>query len=201
MDCATSSYCYHPLSPGPDTIRLLRLLPYKDENTPIQCKLFNYNLQVSGKKTHPYDALSYVWGDSETSKSIFIEKHNLPVTLNLHSALWRLRHHFIERILWVDALCINQRDLSEKEQQIRFMAKIYTQANRVVVWLGEAADDSDQALDEIRVAGGGKKPSNSSSPEMIQRTVLALLQRPWFRRIWVRKQTPTNIYIITHNSI
>ncbi|KAF2179629.1 hypothetical protein K469DRAFT_445166, partial [Zopfia rhizophila CBS 207.26] len=52
-----------------------------------------------------------------------------------------------------------------------------------LVWLGEAADNSDQALEEIRVAGS-KRATNSSIHEIIQPAVLALFQRPWFRRIW-----------------
>jgi hypothetical protein len=52
----------------------------------------------------------------------------------------------------VDAVCINQTNGTEKEQQILLMAKIYGQANRVIVWLGEAAHNSDQALEDIRVA-------------------------------------------------
>ena len=74
------------------------------------------------------------------------------------------------------------------------MADVFGQANRVVVWLGTAADNSDQALEEIRVAGGkeilaagGKTSINSSNKETIQQAVLALLGRPWFRRIWVRE--------------
>jgi hypothetical protein len=68
------------------------------------------------------------------------------------------------------------------------MAKIYAQANRVVVWLGEAAGNSDEALEGIRVAGG-KETTNSSNTEMIQQAIIALLGRPWFRRIWVGEQT------------
>jgi hypothetical protein len=67
------------------------------------------------------------------------------------------------------------------------MIKIYGQANRVVVWLGEAADGSDQALEEILITGG--KSSISSNSEAIQQAVLALLQRQWFRRIWEEKDT------------
>ena len=185
MDYAIS--CYQPLSPGPDMIRLLRLLPDEGGNAPIQCQLFNYTLQESGRRTHPYDALSYVWGDWVNPESIFIRGHQLPVTQNLFKALSSLRYRSIERILWVDAICINQHDQPEKERQIRFMAKIYAQANRVIVWLGEGADNSDQAIEEIRVAGGDKKSSNSPSPEMIQQAILPLLRRPWFRRIWVRE--------------
>jgi Heterokaryon incompatibility protein (HET) len=185
-----SQYHYSRLSLGPDGIRLLRLLPHEDRNAPIQCQLFDYSLQESGKRMHLYDALSYVWGDSDNPRSIYIGEHDLPVTENLHTALSHLRNFSLERIIWIDAICINQENTEEKEQQIQFMAKIYSQANRVLVWLGEAADDSDQALEEIRAAGG--KATNSLNNKTIQSAVLALLQRKWFRRIWVREQTLDN---------
>ena len=185
MSSAISPYRYCALLPQPDSIRLLRLLPAGDENAPIRCQLFSYSLQESSKRIHPYDALSYVWGKSGETRPIFIGKHALLVTLNLHVALSHLRYCFVERIVWVDAVCINQRDREEKEQQVRLMAKIYGQANRVVVWLGEMADNSNQALEEIRVAGGNMS-TNSLSKEMMQQAVHALLKRPWFRRIWVR---------------
>ena len=53
---------------------------------------------------------------------------------------------------WSDAVCIDQDNQTERAQQVQSMAKIYCKANRVIVWLGEAAADSDQALKEIRVA-------------------------------------------------
>ncbi|PQE30874.1 hypothetical protein CJF32_00011334 [Rutstroemia sp. NJR-2017a WRK4] len=181
-----SQYQYPPLSLGPDSVRLLRLLPHEDKNAPIQCQLFDYSLQEPGKRTHLYDALSYVWGDSKNPRSIYIGEHNLPVTENLHAALSHLRNFSLERIVWVDAICIDQKNTKEKEQQIQIMTTIYSQANRVLVWLGEAADNSDQALEEIRAAGGNATISLSN--ETIQSAVLALLQRNWFQRIWVRKR-------------
>lgn len=180
-----SQYCYSPLSSGHDSIRLLRLMPHEDESADIQCELFEYPLQNSCG-THLYEALSYVWGNPEKKLRIFMHNHNFDVTVNLHAALLCLRNHFMERILWVDALCIDQANQEEKGHQIQSMAKIYGQANRVVVWLGEAADDSDLAFEYIRVTGG-KKSTNSLDSERIQQAVLALLQRPWFRRIWVWK--------------
>jgi hypothetical protein len=180
-------YHYSPLSLGSHT-RLLCLLPHEDQNAPIQCQLFDYSLQEWDKRTHPYDALSYVWGKPDETLPICVDGVQFPVTVNLHAALSRLRHRSIERILWVDAVCINQENKQEKGQQIQFMAMIYAQANRVVVWLGEAADNSDLALDEIRVAGG-KESTNPSNNEMIQPAIIALLHRPWFRRIWVSEQT------------
>jgi hypothetical protein len=139
---------------------------------------------------HLYEALSYVWGDLDNPRSIYIGEHDLPVTKNLHAALSHLRNFSLERIIWVDAICIDQKNTKEKEQQIQAMAKIYSQANRVLVWLGETADNSDQALEEIRAAGG--KATNSLNNKTIQSAVLALLQRDWFQRIWVREQTLDN---------
>ncbi|KAG9231528.1 heterokaryon incompatibility protein-domain-containing protein [Amylocarpus encephaloides] len=183
MSSAISPSCYRSLSL--DSIRLLRLLPHKDKNAPIQCQLVDYSLQESDQRMHLYDALSYVWGDPDNPRSIYIGEHDLPVTRNLHAALSRLRNFSLERIIWVDAICIDQTNTKEKEQQIQIMAKIYSQANRVLVWLGEAADNSDQALEEIRATRG--KATNSLNNKTIQPVVLTLLQRHWFQRIWVRE--------------
>ncbi|KAH8665719.1 heterokaryon incompatibility protein-domain-containing protein [Tricladium varicosporioides] len=183
---AVDGYRYYPLSLG-HHIRLLRLFPSEDQNEPIQCQLFDYSLQDLGKRTHPYEALSYVWGKPDQTLPIYVDGVQFPVTVNLHAALLRLRHQSIERILWADAICINQENKPEKEQQIQFMAKIYAQAKSVLVWLGEAADNSDRALDEIRVAGG-KGSTNPSNSDMIQQAIIALLDRPWFRRIWVLQE-------------
>jgi len=178
-------YYHPPLPRGNDNIRLLRLMPNKNENKTaiIKCQLFSYSLEPD-KSTHVYDALSYVWGNPNETLPIFIDGHVLDITASLHAALLRLRDHSLERIIWVDAICINQADEEEKGHQIQSMARIYGQANRVIVWLGEVADDSDLALEAIRVAGS-KKSTYCSDSERIPPAVLALLQRPWFRRIWV----------------
>jgi hypothetical protein len=187
-----SQYRHSPLSLGGDSIRLLRLMPHEDEAADIQCELFEYSLPNSCERTHMYDALSYVWGNPAEKLPIFIHTDSFDVTVNLHAALSHLRNHSIERILWIDAICINQANQEEKQYQIQSMAKIYGQANRVIVWLGEAAHDSDLALEEIRV-DRDRKATNSLDSERIQQAVLALLERPWFRRIWVCKQLLDNI--------
>jgi hypothetical protein len=133
---------------------------------------------------HLYDALSYVWGDSDNPQSIYIGKHDLSVNRNLYAALSRLRNFSLERIIWVDAICIDQKNTKEKEQQIRLMPKIFSQANSVIVWLGEEADDSDQAL-EVIVEAGRDRATSLSVEATVQQAVIKLLQRSWFRRIWV----------------
>jgi hypothetical protein len=183
-------HCYSPLPPGNgNNIRLLRLLPNKNETAIIKCQLFNYSLGPD-KSAHLYDALSYVWGNPNETLPIFIDGHVLHITAGLHAALLRLRDHSLERIIWVDAVCINQADKMEKEHQIQSMARIYGQANRVIVWLGNAEDDSDQALETIRSVAEDESTNVSNN----QKAVLALFQRPWFKRIWVRKHIPDSIH-------
>jgi Heterokaryon incompatibility protein (HET) len=195
-----SQYCYSSLSLGHDSIRLLRLMPHENEKADIECELFEYSLQDSDKRNHLYEALSYAWGGSD--KPLFIsikehklpvtanlhKEHKLPVTANLHTALSRLRDRSLTRIIWVDAVCIDQENPKERGDQVQLMAKIYSEANRVIVWLGEMADNSNDALEGIRVAAQ-QESTNSLNDKTLQRAILALLQRPWFRRIWVSEQT------------
>lgn len=179
------SYCYSPLLPDLGCIRLLRLMPDGDEAAPIRCQLFDYSLHESAQRVHLYEAVSYVWGDCKRLLPISIANHRFNVTENLHAVLLRLRNRSFERIIWIDAICINQEDDKEKEHQILSMPKIYGQSNRVIVWLGEAADESDNALEALRKAGRGDYSQNDL---LNQRSILRLLRRPWFQRVWVRYQ-------------
>jgi hypothetical protein len=149
-------------------------MPSTVKSADIHCELFEYSLENPCEETHLYEALSYVWGSPEKKLPLRMHNQSFDVTVNLHAALLRLRNHFMERILWIDAICIDQENRKEQERQIQSMAKIYSQANRVVVWLGEAAEDSDLALEEICLAGG-KKPANLLDNKRIERAVLALL--------------------------
>ncbi|TGO61751.1 hypothetical protein BOTNAR_0124g00020 [Botryotinia narcissicola] len=165
------------------TIRLLSLMPSRNETAALQGQLHNYFLQDSDKETHLYEALSYVWGGiDDPPHSIYINGNSLSITANLHVALLRLRNHTLERVMWVDALCINQQDDQEKGLQIQLMPRIYGQAAQVIVYFGEAADDSDMALESIRVAADdeNEKPGNSLASKRSQESILSLLKRPWF---------------------
>ncbi|KAL6885399.1 heterokaryon incompatibility domain-containing protein [Trichoderma evansii] len=134
---------------------------------------------------HLYDALSYAWGSPKKARFISIGNCRLPITISLHDALLRLRDCFLERIIWVDAICINQKDTEERNNQVQRMAMIYAMANRVIVWLGEAEDNSDQALEEIHKSADGQPTKDDKE---IQNAILKLLQRAWFKRIWVLQE-------------
>lgn len=187
------NYRHSPLSKH-DNIRLVRLLSHQDEGAPIHCQIFEYPLQELGRQSaHAYEALSYVWGSEDGKQAIYIQPSDkndsysaqdtscFHVTTNLHVALQHLRDSFFDRILWVDAICINQADDTEKGHQVQSMARIYASANRVIVWLGEAASDTDGAIAALCNAAA-TKPIDSSAHS----SILGLLERPWFQRIWVR---------------
>lgn len=170
-------------------MRLIQLLPSSDENSRIECRLIACSLLGSGR-THPYEALSYVWGPEDNTESIYIDGDEHSVRANLHQALSHLRDGFLERIVWIDAICINQGDNSEKGQQVQSMAKIYAKASRVVIWLGDAADNSDQALEAIRAAAEEQR-LDQPIDETNQQAILNLLGREWFQRIWVSRRRST----------
>ena len=91
------------------------------------------------------------------------------MTKNLHAALVRLRDPFLKRILWVDAICINQQDEEERTQQVAAMARIYGLAKRVVVWLGEEAGDGALAFRELRNLAQERQPADTFSPLLTQK--------------------------------
>jgi Heterokaryon incompatibility protein (HET) len=167
-----SQYRYSTLSSG--AIRLLRLMPLANESTEstkLQCELFDYSLQDLGKRTHLYEALSYTWDGEEKPCSITIKEHNLDVTTNLYAALLRLRDRSFERIIWIDAICINQKNSKEQGQQVQLMAMIYSKAHRVLVWLGETANDIEGALEDIQRAAN-EESAERLNKEINQKAIL-----------------------------
>jgi hypothetical protein len=96
--------------------------------------------------SEPYEALSYVWGSPETTCSLYCKNStNLLITPNLRSALLALRLPDAPRVLWVDAICIDQNNTAEQSSQVSLMRRIYIGAKRTVVYLGDKADDSEFA--------------------------------------------------------
>jgi hypothetical protein len=198
-----SQYRYSPLSSGHDSIRLLRLMPDEDETANIQCELFEYSLQKSCEKIYPYEALSYVWGSPDEKLPIFIHEHRFDITVNLRTALSRLRNHSLERILWVDAICIDQENFMEKTHQVNMMRSIYKKCMQCLVWLGEipiaanvfTISDADAALDFITLCaelsesqkrGITVPPSLSTRCQLngARKAFVSLTGNTWWSRIW-----------------
>jgi hypothetical protein len=165
--------------------RVLVVLANPDPSADIECELLHWH---SSNNTNPdYIALSYVWGDQHPACSVTIRIHGSPVvvTPNLHSALKRLRHAQQIRHVWVDALCINQQNTIEKNQQVARMDMIYERSAFVVMWLGDAADDSDVAMASLleMETGLGFTQWWSNDNQIV--AIDKLLQRAYWKRIWI----------------
>lgn len=142
-----SSGIYEPLLAH--HFRFLVLEPGLKEDD-IRCNLQTASFDAVQKSQWPsYEALSYAWGDPLSFKEIEISGHPLAVTQNLFVALQYLRHVKDARHLWVDAICINQDDIPERNAQVQMMSHIYRGASRIVAWLGEQNANSDAAFDLI----------------------------------------------------
>jgi hypothetical protein len=101
-----------------------------------------------------FEALSYAWGSTEDPVDIFIGESGsctLAVTRNLAEALPFLPFENKTRVLWIDAICVNQQDKAERSSQVQRMADIYSKAARVLIWLGPASGDSSVALDCMKL--------------------------------------------------
>lgn len=182
------TYTYTPLDPTTDDIRLLILLPGDGDQAEIEC-LLNH---ISLAENPLYESLSYAWGDqSEEIGKLILEGKPFPITSNLENALRQLRLPTEPRTLWVDAICINQIDDAEKSHQVHQMRLIYQLASRVIIWLGNALDDSDVAMDLLadihRIGPENYKASLESarSWDALHR----LYRRSWFSRAWVIQET------------
>ncbi|KAH7087094.1 ankyrin repeat-containing domain protein [Paraphoma chrysanthemicola] len=203
-----TSYHYTPLANDGHSIRLLRLLPAPNEAIKVKCKIFHS--QINNASQPRYEALSYTWGDASKTVDIGLSTSEFPATVNLEAALRALRQKDKVRVLWVDAICINQGDVHEQGAQVRMMWDIYKAADRVVVWLGPEEGDSAVAMDNIARRDCSKKiavrntmrerpPSERSSTwcgchagdfatHPSRTGVQQLLNSRWLTRVWVLQE-------------
>lgn len=146
-----------------------------EKNVPIYCDL--YPVAVREARNQGYEALSYTWGTSEEPLSIQVNGTEVPVTRNLHVALQHLRGETSEVVLWVDALCINQKDDAEKNEQVNMMEEIYAYAKSTRVWLGPADDTSDEIM--VQLARIGKTVIDRGAFDLfIRMTTLSIKDPP-----------------------
>ncbi|KAH6499173.1 hypothetical protein HBI55_063540 [Parastagonospora nodorum] len=104
-----------------------------------------HTVRVELEEQHDYEAVSYVWGTAPASVSVMCNGCPIFITPTLHELLGFLAG--AGRNLWVDAICIDQRNSEEKAMQIPLMRLIYSKAEAVVIWLG-ASDSSVTAFME-----------------------------------------------------
>lgn len=151
-----------------------------------------------------FTALSYVWGDPKRTSEIIVNGEKISVTENLELALRGISGWWFDdddtnnpvgSYIWVDALCINQSDLSERSAQLKRMGDVYRGAVFVSVWAGASPDTGkelskllEQIGDEINENGLTDEPFlsrlNLENAKGWQ-GVLDLSLRPYWRRLWI----------------
>lgn len=141
-------YQYSRMQSEEMQFRLLHLKPSSITESIIECHLEQLSLNES---TPPYEALSYTWGTTKRKESILLDHYPFEVTPNLYLALQNFRHVKETRLLWVDAICIDQDSIEERNHQVQNMRAIYQQAIQVLVWLGPAWDSSRLAFDFLNI--------------------------------------------------
>ncbi|KXT11668.1 hypothetical protein AC579_7047 [Pseudocercospora musae] len=224
-----SPYQYEPLSrPAIDSkqIRLVTL-HHGELADEIVITISVQDIHVGISQSHPavsekYEALSYTWGsDTQTRENVTVqtgsEVRHLEIYENLFTILQTPRLSDRDRMLWIDAICINQDESDdqarlEKSWQIPMMHEVYGAASRVIIWLGPEADDSTFALAFLRVLGENfafdlttlELTSQTRSEQAVflwnnwgkgfthdrreHKAVAAVLHRPWFTRVWIRQE-------------
>jgi hypothetical protein len=202
------SYSYSPqLDPARHEIRLLRIHPGKDASDLIELTVYHTTIERAGD----YLALSYAWGaNPESKRPVVLNGTDFAVAENLHSALQHIRLPEEELTIWIDAICINQDDTTEREGQVRQMRDIFGRAKEVLAWIGpEVTGEEGNVFHFIEIMAqmtpdkaeqllGGRRrlPHTMTWDSLVSMTapgfstsvwlgVVELLERRWFSRVWV----------------
>jgi hypothetical protein len=141
-----NDFKHHQLDLTQPSVRIIDLLP-QQPNGNIRCKVRLILLKARFQLT----AVSYEWGSPHSEKhKIYINERSFEIHHNLFTlltSLLKLHPNDGYENLWIDALCIDQQNNQEKNHQVQQMKQIYQMATNVLVWLGPAADGSDQLCD------------------------------------------------------
>ncbi|KAI1039028.1 hypothetical protein LB503_007834 [Fusarium chuoi] len=209
-----AQYTYMPLSDSSDrsVIRLIKLHPGSGED-PLRADILHASLDsdVVGR----YEAVSYAWEDGHATNKLETPRGILLITPSLFHALHRFRLKDEPRMLWADAVCINQSDNAEKASQVALMSDIYASAACTLVYLGREADGSEvvgelltrfarassslyllygrHGMEVLRDIGSIPPPMRVILEEHqlpglehpAWKALAKLWGRPWFRRVWV----------------
>lgn len=202
------AFTYDPLE-GNNAFRLLRLLG--GEGDVVECELFHANSDYSKLR---YEAVSYCWGSKQRESAILIDGKTSIVRESLIELLKHLRHSNPQkhRTIWIDAVCIDQGNNSERGHQVQQMRRIYASARRVIFWLGELTPDvrllmiALDAFNRAAKAVGWNLLRDEAAEQCVwYEAVIAmdkdrfilnahgrmreglrhLLKRPWFSRAWI----------------
>uniref|UniRef100_L7JI13 Heterokaryon incompatibility domain-containing protein n=1 Tax=Pyricularia oryzae (strain P131) TaxID=1143193 RepID=L7JI13_PYRO1 len=196
------AYVHSPITKGfQGRIRLLKLRPRWPLGE-IRCELVEADM---GTTSCPdYEAISYHWGPGKPTEPIYIDGKVFHVSPTVLAALYQLSSYHQTRHLWIDSICINQRDTDEKGSQITLMRDIYRHARGVTVWL----DGIPEPWEARKMLAGlwheikfGTTQSVTAMLRMYSEQwrdsgwdqLCAVFCHPWFFRIWVIQEVSSAV--------
>ena len=163
---------------------------------------------------HDYEAVSYCWDSSSSKSPMVLDGVDCNAPSAAVEVLRRFRRRDSSRVLWVDALCINQDDVEERENQVMMMGDIYRYATGTVVWLGHEDEESESAVRVCQTISkdiadivdvqwdNDKRHEILTRAEMPSDTEIASLEsifkRPWFSRLWVLQEAINSRELTCH---
>ncbi|KAI0153247.1 heterokaryon incompatibility protein-domain-containing protein [Xylariaceae sp. FL1272] len=196
---------------GPNSIRLISLLPGAPTDKLLRCQVIGADLSTSPQ----FEALSYVWGQPVFDATI-ICNDDIPfkITSSLYYALMRLRDADKPRLLWVDQICINQASTDDRNAQVARMTRIYSGCQNAIVWLSDVPRMQVKFIDFVQTLSRAQKLQHNdgfimscgdisalqlSEMDAAQRTryglpqwtdprwklLLYMYTSPWMRRTWI----------------
>lgn len=177
---------YGPLDVARREIRLLDIGPN------LKCSLRHASLDDKPS----YQALSYYWGAPGKELPITVNNREVTLRKTLHRFFEILQQRFTNLTVWVDVLCINQRDRAEQSQQVAMMGDIYQQASSVYSWLGDGDADTDYALQYLLELQRGHR--DVPKEKIIDRYLKQIFSRAYFQRAWVVQECALNrcLYVV-----
>jgi hypothetical protein len=143
-------------------IRLVNILPATHED-----RLQGVIIHVPSTSAPVYRALSYVWGTGQQTEELLTPDGTISITISLSNALRSLCHKDRPLTLWVDAICINQKDRQEKEKQIRLLPIIFQNASYTYAFLegGDAIERAMEMLIQVGVKAAKEERSRLDQSE------------------------------------
>ncbi|KAF8846852.1 HET-domain-containing protein, partial [Acephala macrosclerotiorum] len=179
--------------------RSIRLIEIQSGDTELVSCVFHV---VDLSDCPAYIALSYAWGPPPSPVTILIDGQAIAIRENLYLALRSIRNQrYVKgaaefndcRFFWIDAICIDQENILERNHQVELMSTLYSQAHSVIAWLGPEADDSWMAMIYFQRIGRkttGDILSILASSGLWQDTprhvaISAVLERGYWKRLWI----------------
>ncbi|KAH8811287.1 heterokaryon incompatibility protein-domain-containing protein [Xylogone sp. PMI_703] len=130
-----NSFTYMPLH-DVDEIRLLNIAP---RHTTAGSRILKDSIQHVLLSASPlYTAISWMWGIPGDLIDFEVDGYTLIIQRNLRKVIEHLRDDYQTRRVWIDAICIDQKNIQERNHQVQMMGKIYRNANYVVACLNAA---------------------------------------------------------------